>query len=290
MRFARIYNADGTVLAAGRPSSQYPSHSRQTSYYATYPIATPSSGSQEASPPMPPSTASGDSPPFTGQSTPAVKPILTPIDTRLHREGSVSSGEQQQARHKSSVDRLRNEAMTGSGPGSDRAPSPSSVSGSQTGDSRTTSPHPSMHGFPMPSTLPRPSFSSNLGPSHRPLSMTSMGSSRYLHPPAGGAPHQGRPIQLEMPKPLGARPDASGDFFHSVPRIGGGFQVPFDERHRRMGSQPNFEPGKIVRLCNQVDKLTVQISILDLTNNTLASRPLNHPLPAHIRPKDRTNG
>ncbi|EIW73300.1 hypothetical protein TREMEDRAFT_73037 [Tremella mesenterica DSM 1558] len=235
-----------TLLAPGRASSQYPSHSRHASgYYATYPIATPSSMSHDASPPMPPSLASPDaSPPLpssAGTIQADMKPNLSPINTRLDRGTSIGSGEHlaHQPRHKSSVDRLRNDALFG--PGSDRAPSPASAhsrGGSDLGEpsSRNTSPHPSTHAFPSPSGMPRQSFASNLSPSHRPLSMASLGSSRYLHVgPAGGAPHQGRPIQLEMPRPLGARPDASGDFFHQMqmPKILDGFNLSFEERQRQ---------------------------------------------------------
>lgn len=53
--------------------------------------------------------------------------------------------------------------------------------------------------------------------SHRPTSVSSLSSSRYPHfGPGGGAPHQGRPIALEMPRLLGSKPDMNGDYFSSV--------------------------------------------------------------------------
>lgn len=232
-----------TVIHPGRPSSQYPAASRSPSYYATYPVATPSTMSE--SPPMP-ASITDDSPPFPGQSTsglgtPVVKPVLSPIDTGLHRDNSSSSGERDFGvlpKHKSSIDRLRLEGSSSS----DRAPSPASTSAhnhhmagtgtgtSEAGSSRATSPHPSVYG------LSRPSFSpENRYP--RPPSMASLSThsqtGRYLKPI--GAPHAGRTVALEMPKPLGARPDSSGDFFWQTPKVQQqGFDIPFEGHQRRM--------------------------------------------------------
>lgn len=193
-----------------------------------------------------PASLNGDSPPLpagqhSGHSTPGMKPVLAPLDTGLQRDNSSSSGEREFGvlpKHKSSVDRLRYEG------GSERAPSPASTSGGagayrhpgqgsgSDGDpsSRTTSPHPSMNSHV---TYPRHSFSPDGARYPRPPSMASMSthsqSGRYLKP--NGAPHAGRTVALEMPKPLGARPDSSGDFFWQTPKIQpGAFDPGFDGR------------------------------------------------------------
>lgn len=226
------------------------SHSRQPSYYNSYPIATPSSISHDNSPPMlatntPPLNTSPmtSSPPLSatgtgGANTP--KPILAPISTgtNLHRDGSSSSGEIAPARlsNKSSVDRLRSQA------GGDRAPSPSSYLGSGApseigeGSTRPNSPHPSTYGYG-----PGPGSQSSHSQNPRPYLPTgnrnSMGSisSRYLHVgPAGGAPHQGRPINLSMPRPLAEGGDRSG----LDPAWDGGRPA-----HQRMSSR-GFEQGE----------------------------------------------
>jgi hypothetical protein len=218
-------STDYIVIHNGRPSSQYPSASRSPSYYATYPVATPST--LPDSPPMP-ASLSGESPSSSsgeGHGAP-VKPALAPIITGLQRDNSDSSYNDREfgvlPKHKSSVDRLRSE-------GSIRAPSPASTAH---GDysSRATSPHPSYAG-PSPSTFPRHSFNPD-GGYPRPLSMTSLSSQaqsqsgRLLRPSATPG---GRVVQIEMPKPLGARPDASGDFFWQTPKLQGqGFDVGFD--------------------------------------------------------------
>lgn len=240
-----LISADLAVIHPGRPSSQAP---RSPSYYATYPIATPST--LPDSPPFP-ASYNGDSPPLasgqqSGHNTPALKPALAPLDTALVRDNSSSSGEGGREfgvlpKHKSSVDRLRYE-------GSERAPSPSSGyrQGSD-GDpsSRATSPHPSMNSHGQHVNYPRHSFSPDGARYPRPPSMTSMSTSqsgRYLKP--NGAPHAGRTVALEMPKPLGARPDSSGDFFWQTPKIqSGAFDVGFDGHNRRM-SRAATELGK----------------------------------------------
>ncbi len=196
-----------------RPSSTFDFHSRQPSYYASYPVATPSSTSHDASPPMPPSNAS-DSPLFpsssTGANTPAKKVSITPIDitaAALRRDGSSSSGEHvTMTRHKTSVDRLRSQGV-------ERAPSPSSVQfatpvpSEAGGSSRANSPHPSSLGY----SSRQPGLSPGREGYPRPQSMTSMKSSINLGAPPGGARHHGRPVQLEMPRLLGARPDQNAE-------------------------------------------------------------------------------
>ncbi|WWD22399.1 hypothetical protein CI109_106890 [Kwoniella shandongensis] len=254
-----------SLLPPPRAPSTYGNHSRQPSIYTNYPVATPSSGSHEASPPLPPSTSSGSSetPSLStgGANTPGgampmsvpdgSKPVLAPIVTQLSRDNSGSSEEMragQRPRHVSSVDRLRGDAHgPNQGNGSDRAPSPASTRpGSEMGteyNSRANSPHASMSGFPSPGSLPRPSSSRPGYP--RPSSMNSLSSSRYLHVgPAGRAPHQGRPIQLEMPRLLGARPDSNGDFFGSTGRIHEGPSLGLDEMGRiNRGSRQFNDPG-----------------------------------------------
>ena len=77
--------------------------------------------------------------------------------------------------------------------------------------------------------------------------MTSISSSsRYHQPgPIGGAPHNGRPVQLEMPRLLGARPDQNGDFFWgSGLKASETFNLGFEESrigHSRMPSRPQTE-------------------------------------------------
>jgi hypothetical protein len=176
-----------------------------------------------------------------GHSTTAMKPALAPIITGLQRDNSDSSGEREFGvlpKHKSSVDRLRYE-------GSERAPSPASMSLNGDMSSRATSPHPSMYGLPSPSTFPRHSFNPEAGYS-RPISMTSISShaqsqnGRYLRP---HAPHGGRVVQPQMPKPLGARPDSSGDFFWATPKVPQGFDVGFDGTQFRRMSRAATELG-----------------------------------------------
>jgi hypothetical protein len=204
-----------------------------------------------------PASLSGESPTASGSSGEGhgapVKPALAPIFTGLHRDNSDSSGDQEFGvlpKHKSSVDRLRYE-------GSIRAPSPASTSAHGDYSSRATSPHPSTygngngHGLPSPSTFPRHSFNPEGGNYPRPLSMTSISSyaqsqktGRYLRPTA---PHGSRVVQLEMPKPLGARPDASGDFFWQTPKLQSqGFDVGFDggSVHNHRISRAATELGK----------------------------------------------
>lgn len=63
--------------------------------------------------------------------------------------------------------------------------------------------------------------------------MSTHASGRYLKP--NGAPHAGRTVALEMPKPLGARPDSSGDFFWQTPKLQSqGFDLGFDANQPRM--------------------------------------------------------
>lgn len=267
----------GSPSGLGRPESfagllpgspQY--HSRQPSYYANYPIATPSTMSHETSPPIPPTIISSDgSPPVTashsGNTTPQHRSSLFPLKTDgLQRDGSGSSGsavgEMGQLHHprqKSSVDRLRNAAVA---EGS-RAPSPSqqtTLSGpsgpSEPGSSRANSPHPSygLNSSPA-STLPRSrhSFTNMTGysPHARPQSMHSLSSSRFLGPgPVGNAPHHGRPIDLQMPKLLGSPMDAPSEWgqpaaYSPGPSYGMGPRYD-DPRHARRTSRQYSETGQ----------------------------------------------
>lgn len=171
--------------------------------------------SHDHSPPIlgaPSGTSSSESsPPLSGLNTPATKPALSPIDTNLQRDSSGSSDGRVFPRHQSSVDRLRQDAQHA---GSSRAPSVSSGherNVSEDNSSRATSPHPSVSGVPSPRT----SFTMPSGPGSfpRPYSSYSLTSQARI----GGAPHQ-RHIQVEMPKPLGSRPDANGDFMPSMMR------------------------------------------------------------------------
>ena len=252
-----------TAVLYPRSSSQYPSgsHSRQPSFYASYPVGTPSTGSHEHSPPVHPATtplatsgssSSENSPPLSGVNTPAVKPALAPINTSLHRDSSGSSDGHPLPRQ-TSVDRLRQEA----GSGSTRAPSPAfSGSGhernpSESGSSRATSPRPSLYGG-MPSPA-RQSFSSSLAPGnqHRPYSMHSLnsaaGGSRI-----GGAPHQ-RHVQLEMPRLLGARPDSNGDFFGGMPISRDSMHWGTLDGHVRRPSRAAQELGGLLKTSSQIE-------------------------------------
>jgi hypothetical protein len=209
-----------------------PSHlSRNPSYYAAYPVATPS-------------TLNG-SPPDT---SPAVRPAddssmigALPMATS---DSFGSNGERPQsmmARRMPSVDRLRtgaSPAVTGPMGVANRPSSPSSA--------HFPNPYPASHRIaedtmsPGSATPPSPPYphsssrsSSPMLSYPRPSSMSSLSSRgyNYLHVgPARGAPHQGRPIQLEMPRIL------SGDISdrQSNPRSpGGGW-----EGQRSSGSMP----------------------------------------------------
>ena len=180
-----------------------------------------------------------------GHGTPVMKPVLAPLHTGLQRDNSDSSNDQEFGvlpKHKSSIDRLRYE-------GSERAPSPAS-----NGDmsSRANSPHPSMYGLPSPSAFARHSFNPD-GGYPRPQSMTSISSraqsasGRYLQP---HAPHGGRVVP-QMPKPLGARPDASGDFFWATPKPPQGFDVGFDGGQNRRMSRAASELGMFLLLYSE---------------------------------------
>ncbi|WRT63685.1 uncharacterized protein IL334_000608 [Kwoniella shivajii] len=276
MSHQRQPSAYSSLMAPPRPSSTFASHSRSPSSHINYPITTMATMNHDGSPPMPPSTSSNSgsshSPPMsTGTNTPAnalpspapgAKPTLAPIDTSLSRGGSASSddlrgGAIRPPRHVNSIDRLRGEG-NGSGPGSERAPSPASSrhpSESGIDYSRGNSPHTSMMG--LPSSPGRQSYSAPRSPSGypRPGSMASLGSSRYLHVgPAGRAPHQGRPINLTMPSLLGARPDENGDFFGHSGRYDSGYQLGLDEMGRmrktsnntnRQYNEQDYQPSPI---------------------------------------------
>ena len=218
------------VVLHDQPSAYNP-HSREPLYYNSYPIATPSTMSHDASPPMLPSTSFG-SPPLsaqaTGTNTPAKQPSLSPITSTVQRDDSSSSDGR--VLHKGSTDRLRTQAV-------ERAPSITSMQfptpgpSEFDGSSRANSPHPSSLGLSSRQPSAFPAYP-------RPHSMTSMSSSRAaLSGPYGGAPHQGRPVQLEMPRLLGARPDQNGDFFWGTAKPTEGFDAGLEEArtsHPRM--------------------------------------------------------
>lgn len=213
------------VLAPPRPSSIY-YHSRQQSFNQISPMVTPNTiPSHNASPPIPASGSShsaDESPSFLPADSnnpapqgdmPGEKPILTPINTSV---GTSEESEVQPSRAKSpgrpksrppSAFAIRQEPYE-AGP---------SIESQTPRDSPHNSPRASLNSLP---NNARGSSMSSLRASamgHRPTSMNSLGSSKYLHfGPAGGAPHQGRPVALEMPRLLGARPDTNGDFFSSV--------------------------------------------------------------------------
>ncbi|WWC85781.1 uncharacterized protein L201_000647 [Kwoniella dendrophila CBS 6074] len=281
-----------SLMAPPRPSSTFASHSRSPSSHINYPITTMASMNHDGSPPLPPSvssnSASSDSPlPSTGANTPAnalpspvpgMKPVLAPIETSLSRGGSSSSDDLRdnrsgfRPRHMSSIDRLRGEG--GSGPGSERAPSPalSSRQPSESGfdhSTRGNSPHTSMIGLPSPvhGHGSRNSYSISRSPGGypRPGSMASLGSSRCLHVgPAGRAPHQGRPIQLTMPTLLGVRPDENGDFFGQSGRFDSSYQLGLDEMGR-MRRQSN-------RQYNEQDYQSSPIHTRAYSSNSLSNR------------------
>lgn len=219
-RIQRAYD----IVLHNTPSEQV---SRQASYYTTYPVATPST---DGSPPnISPEFNPVEDPSLIGAgagiSAAGMAGIgagglvspgpASPRDTRprtADSDGPISS--QRMSRRIPSVDRLRLEAAGLPVP-SDRAPSPS-PSALQF-PSPKPAPYPILEHSPLHSgdiTPPSPSNSSTGYPSrsssspllnqgYRPGSMTSLSSRNYLHVgPARGAPHQGRPVQLEMPKPL----------------------------------------------------------------------------------------
>ncbi|RSH78702.1 uncharacterized protein EHS24_001598 [Apiotrichum porosum] len=137
----------------------------------------------------------------TGANTPAVAPVLSPIITDLSRDSSTSTTsnalEQPPLRlqtsmgripRQASVDALRPRTPSDLGPNGSSDSSDSRTNGS---DSRTNSPRPSTLGLPSSRSLPRPGSMSSLPT--RPYSMPRSSS---------GAPHQGRSVQLTMPRPL----------------------------------------------------------------------------------------
>ena len=232
------------VLQA-RPSSTFKSNSRQPSYYATYPVATPSTMSYDHSPPMPSSTSG--SPPLSAQDGgpdgPAKKKnTLTPINTAFSRSDSSSPGEQiMMARDKTSFDRSAGQSERAPSPTS--IPFPTSVPSEGGHSSGNNSPHPSSLSYSARLASQSPGYPS------RPYSMTSISSSVRPHVgPVGGAPHQGRHVQLEMPRLLGARPDETGDFFWGTARPSEGFNLSsVNSRggHQRMTSGPHLDAGEL---------------------------------------------
>ena len=205
----------------------------------------------------PGSSSHESSPPLTGRHTPvqAQKPTLLPIDTGLRRDGSDSSGSQHAPRHKSSVDRLRQDAAASSS----RAASPISMGGhernnSETGSSRGTSPHPSLYGAPASPGM-RQSYTSSLAPGGSQTRTYSMQSLNSYLPRTGGAPHQ-RHVQVEMPRLLGARADSNGDFFPGMPRSHDSMHWNTVDGQMRQPPSTISENGKSthwVRFRNRVD-------------------------------------
>ncbi|KAK4689478.1 hypothetical protein P7C73_g645, partial [Tremellales sp. Uapishka_1] len=179
---------------------------------------------------MVPSSPQNHSPPLTSSATGHSSPAHTlyPQPPRPALAPIATS-----LHNKSSVDRLRSQG--------------NSSASSDAESSRPNSPHQSM-------TIPRPGL-----PTPRPTSMSSI-SSRYLHVgPAGGAPHQKR-MTLEMPRPLGARPDENGDFFGSAGRLGLGDGLGWEERERK-------HSRKSSRAWNEAD---------------YASPPIHQRVPSHL--------
>lgn len=124
---------------------------------------------------------------------------LGPQAKRIPSIDRLRTGSHPQSRSSSPVDNLPTAPQppyayasgSGSVPGGSTPPSPT----------RTSSPHPST------AYSPRSSHSasfSNPPRFPRPDSMLSLSGRSYMHVgPARGAPHQGRPVQLEMPRLLG---------------------------------------------------------------------------------------
>ncbi|ODN76033.1 hypothetical protein, variant [Cryptococcus amylolentus CBS 6039] len=191
-RRAMADRAQAAMLGPPRPSSTYhhsASHSRQPSYHS--PMMTPNAMPvHDGSPPMGASgsSQSSDSTPQTpgsasGHITEGDRPPLAPINTHIGGENAVAG------------------------------PSRGGSQYNTPGGSPSNSPRASLNG------LPSPNRGFARSHSQRPMSMNSLSSRSYLHVgPSGGAPHQ-RPVVLEMPKRLGARPDGNGDFFYSVGRL-----------------------------------------------------------------------
>lgn len=177
--------------------------SRGPSFYSTYPIATPSSAN--------------DSPPDT---SPAMYPVEDPALIGITSAGmaaSSSGGEggdyparpaSRQSRRITSMDRIRMEAsasVAGARGGMDRPSSPASLHFPQPAPYSVPEESPDGgYSPPFPSSgSPSRTSSSPMLSQGRPNSMSSLSSRGYLHVgPARGAPHQGRPIQLSMPRML----------------------------------------------------------------------------------------
>lgn len=213
------------VLAPPPPSSIY-YHSRHQSSNQISPLVTPNTiPSHDASPPMAASGSShspNESPSFPPTDTnssapqgnmPGEKPFLTPINTGV---GTSEESEVQPSRAKS-PERPKGRSPSAFAIHQEPYEAGPSIESQTPRDSPHNSPRASLNSLP---NNARGSSMTSLRASaigHRPTSMNSLGSSKYLHfGPAGGAPHQGRPVALEMPKLLGARPDMNGDFFSSV--------------------------------------------------------------------------
>jgi hypothetical protein len=200
--------------------------SRNPSYYNTYPIATPST--LNGSPPdTSPEVHPVEDPALLGGMVGAASaPMMASGSSSSNYAGIGAGGEDHQrpasrsSRRISSVDRLRMEAATGVRGDRPSSPAPSAlyfpsphaapypVPEDSVPEGSVTPPSP-----PYPYSPSRSSSSPMLsqGGYPRPASMSSLSSRghNYLHVgPARGAPHQGRPVQLEMPRLLSG---GSGD-------------------------------------------------------------------------------
>ncbi|WVQ76307.1 hypothetical protein IAR50_005972 [Cryptococcus sp. DSM 104548] len=192
----RTSTYSSSMLAPPRASSTYhysASHSRQPSYHS--PMMTPNTMPvHDGSPPM---VASGSS------NSSSNSPSMTP-QTPGSASGHILEGDRPPL------------APINTHIGGDNAIAGPSGAGSQFNTPRGSpshSPRASLNG------LPSPNRGFARSHSQRPMSMNSLSSRSYLHVgPQGGAPHQ-RPVALEMPKRLGARPDGNVDFFSSVGRM-----------------------------------------------------------------------
>lgn len=212
------------VLAPPGPPSIY-YHSRQPSLYQISPLVTPNTIRSHDASPVPASGSShspGESPslpPTDGNNSPSQgdtfgeKLSLTPVSTSV---GTSEESEVQPSRTRSPRRPTGRSAST---------PAIRQLAYESVPSTESQTPRDSPHNSPrgslnsLPTNARGSSMSSLRAPamSHRPTSVNSLSSSRYLHlGPTGGAPHQGRPIALEMPRLLGAKPDMNGDYFSSV--------------------------------------------------------------------------
>ncbi|KIR55073.1 hypothetical protein I315_02310 [Cryptococcus gattii Ru294] len=220
----RRASTNASLLAPPGPPSIY-YHSRQPSLYQISPLVTPNTIRSHDASPVPASGSShspGESPslpPTDGNNSPSQgdtlgeKLSLTPVSTSV---GTSEESEVQPSRTRSPRRPTGRSAST---------PAIRQLAYESVPSTESQTPRDSPHNSPrgslnsLPTNARGSSMSSLRAPamSHRPTSVNSLSSSRYLHlGPTGGAPHQGRPIALEMPRLLGAKPDMNGDYFSSV--------------------------------------------------------------------------